>query len=57
MPNADGSARCEVVDAGYVDAEGKPVRRVRIRPDDPAYPLFEDKNGDPRPERERRPPR
>lgn len=54
MPNDDGSARCEVVDAGYFDAEGKMVRRVRILPGEPAYPLFEDKDGDPRPERERR---
>lgn len=54
MPNPDGSARCEVVDANYFDVEGKMVRRVRILPDEPAYPLHPDIDGDTRPLKERR---
>ncbi|MBW3557109.1 MAG: hypothetical protein KY454_09285 [Actinobacteria bacterium] len=54
MPNPDGSARCEVVDAGYLDAEGKMVRRVRLLPGEPSADQRDDRDGDPRPGRERR---
>ncbi len=55
MPHDDGTARTEVADAGYLDAEGKMVRRVRLLPGEPSADQREDRDGDTRPSSERRP--
>lgn len=56
LTGIDHYAASEVVDAGYLDAEGRMVRRVRLLPGEPSAELREDREGDTHPSSERRPP-